>query len=243
MERTEAIEVIRKCWPVNRNGMLSDALETLIPELKESEDERVRKALLNEFIHLQSNGYKFAGLEGEEIIAYLEKQKEQNFEDIEDEAVRKYMKLDKFALANMLAERDKTNAEVIETFEGIEEQPAEWSEEDEKKIYFLSRLIEFQVKNDEYCFGDGRLISKQEAIEMLKSLRPQPRWKPSEEQIKALQMVKDSHCFMYQKDRIAIETLLEQLIIWNTYQTGGVKILKTPSKMQMALCHQNMVQE
>lgn len=40
---------------------------------------------------------------------------------------------------------------------------------------------------------------------------PQPRWKPSEEQIKALQMVKDSHCFMYQKDRIAIETLLEQL--------------------------------
>lgn len=50
----------------------------------------------------------------------------------------------------------------------------EWSEEDEKKIHFLSRLIEFQVKDDEYCFGDGSLISKQEAIEMLKSLRPQP---------------------------------------------------------------------
>ena len=51
-------------------------------------------------------------------------------------------------------------------------KPAEWSEEDEKKINFLARLIEFQVKDDEYCFGDGRLISKQEAIEMLKSLRP-----------------------------------------------------------------------
>lgn len=50
-----------------------------------------------------------------------------------------------------------------------------WSEEDEKKIHFLSRLIEFQVKDDEYCFGDGSLISKQEAIEMLKSLRPQPK--------------------------------------------------------------------
>ena len=69
---------------------------------------------------------------------------------------------------------------------------AEWSENDEKKINFLSRLIEFQVKDDEYCFGDGRLISKQEAIEMLKSLRPVSKeslqsWKPSEEQMDALQ--------------------------------------------------------
>lgn len=37
------------------------------------------------------------------------------------------------------------------------------------------------------------------------------RWKPSKKQLKALQMVKDSHYFMYQQDRVAIETLLEQL--------------------------------
>jgi len=42
-----------------------------------SEDERVRKALLSEFISLQSKGYKFAGLEGEDIINWLEKQSEQ----------------------------------------------------------------------------------------------------------------------------------------------------------------------
>lgn len=58
-----------------------------------------------------------------------------------------------------------------------DEKPAEWSKEDEKKINFLSRLIEFQVKDDEYCFSEGRFVSKQEAIEMLKSLRPQPyKW-------------------------------------------------------------------
>lgn len=67
---------------------------------------------------------------------------------------------------------------------GAVQKPAEWSKEDEKKIHFLSRLIEFQVKDDEYCFGDGSLISKQEAIEMLKSLRPP--FKPSEEQMDAL---------------------------------------------------------
>lgn len=65
-----------------------------------------------------------------------------------------------------------------------EQKPVEWSEEDEKKIHFLSRLIEFQVKDDEYCFGDGTMITKQGAIEMLKSLRP--HWKPSEEQMKRL---------------------------------------------------------
>ena len=53
--------------------------------------------------------------------------------------------------------------------------PAEWSEEDEKKIHFLSRLIDFQVNDGEYCFGGNhRMVSKQEAIEMLLSLRPVP---------------------------------------------------------------------
>ena len=52
-------------------------IEGAFPELVESEDEVIRKALLNEFIHLQSKGYKFAGLEGEEIVAWLEKQSEE----------------------------------------------------------------------------------------------------------------------------------------------------------------------
>lgn len=59
-----------------------------------------------------------------------------------------------------------------------------WSEEDKKKINFLSRLIEFQVKDDEYCSSDGRFISKQEAIEMLKSLCPQPKSEWSEDIIR-----------------------------------------------------------
>lgn len=46
MERTEAIEVVRKNWPSEAFTLLREALETLIPELKESEDERIRKAIL-----------------------------------------------------------------------------------------------------------------------------------------------------------------------------------------------------
>ena len=79
MNRTEAIEVIRKSWPVSRNELLHEALKTLIPELKESEDERVRKFLIGYFSELVDENSEW-GLTKEtrdKIIAYLEKQKEQ----------------------------------------------------------------------------------------------------------------------------------------------------------------------
>ena len=77
MERTEAIEVIRKCWPVNRNGMLSEALKTLIPELEENEDERIKSAMIRGFNSMMANHpvNTFAGVSIRDIIAYLEKQK------------------------------------------------------------------------------------------------------------------------------------------------------------------------
>lgn len=49
-----------------------------------------------------------------------------------------------------------------------------------------------------------------EVLDIIRSLQKK-LWKPTEEQLKALQMVKDSHCFMYQQERRAVETLLKQL--------------------------------
>ena len=74
-----------------------------------------------------------------------------------------------------------------------EQPPAEWSEEDEEKITFLERLIRYNVPEGQYSLADGHkggFVTKLEAIFMLKSLRPQPRWKPSEEQMKALEDAK-----------------------------------------------------
>lgn len=50
MDRKEAIEVVRKNWPYSGYTMLCEALETLIPELAESEDEKIRKSLLS-YLH------------------------------------------------------------------------------------------------------------------------------------------------------------------------------------------------
>lgn len=75
MERSEAIEIIRKNWPDGRH-QLREALETLIPELKESEDERIRKAI---HIYLDwLRGRKDYAPRGEysigDMISWLEKQ-------------------------------------------------------------------------------------------------------------------------------------------------------------------------
>ena len=67
------------------------------------------------------------------------------------------------------------------------QKPAEWSEEDEKKMIFLERLIKYNVPDGQYGWADGRkggFVTKSEAISMLKSLRPS--WKPSEEQMEIL---------------------------------------------------------
>lgn len=134
----EALERIKEYY--NMGGQPSRAdLECIFPELRESEDERIRRTLV-EYFSPKVQLDLVRGVPIQKIRDWLENQKEQ--------------------------------------------KPAEWSEEDNKKIHFLSRLIEIQVNNGEYCFGGNGMVSKQEAIEMLKSLRPS--WKPKKEQMKAL---------------------------------------------------------
>lgn len=136
----EILGVVKELYP-SMSDYQKEKFDGICSELKESEDERIRKHIIEVF--KERVGYVWKdGTTNDECLAYLEKKKEQNLEDIEDKAVRKYMKLDKFALANMLAERDKTNAEVIEAFESIEQKPAEWSEEDEYRFELLMAMCE-----------------------------------------------------------------------------------------------------
>jgi len=81
MNKEEAIEIIRKNWPDASFTQLRVALETLIPELKDSEDERIRKEII-EFIQWSEDRgmtrHDFhQAKRPSEWIAYLEKQKEQ----------------------------------------------------------------------------------------------------------------------------------------------------------------------
>lgn len=66
----------------------------------------------------------------------------------------------------------------------IEQKPAEWSEEDE---YVIDKVIEWaKIVNPTSTIFEK--IPKERFIERLKSLRSQHHWKPSEEQMLALQV-------------------------------------------------------
>lgn len=142
MERTEAIEVIRENWPDASFIQLREALETLIPELKESEDERIRKFLVkhvSEWIGCIEHDLRVSpkDVESEKELAmfkaglaYLKKQKEQKPAQTETE--KQYVRTLKALVSDFIRDR---NPEDVPYYQGIfdwldgrhiEQQPAEW---------------------------------------------------------------------------------------------------------------------
>ena len=88
MTREEAIKVVRNIYQTDTE---KEALETLIPELAESEDEKIRKTLLEYFN--ERNSYRdedetFNGVSFSSIIAYLEKLKESGIKWLKSDNVK-----------------------------------------------------------------------------------------------------------------------------------------------------------
>ena len=77
MTREEAINEI-KSWDF-LEGKEIEAIHTLIPELLESEDERIRKKLIEYFSHYKEDREWWEGITPRDIISYLEKQKLRKF--------------------------------------------------------------------------------------------------------------------------------------------------------------------
>ncbi len=75
MTRKEAIEIVRNIYETKQE---KEALEFLIPELAESEDERVRKEIIRIVDIWTNSSPVINGIPRETLLAYLEKQKEQN---------------------------------------------------------------------------------------------------------------------------------------------------------------------
>ena len=91
MTREKAINIVRN---INQTDTEKEALATLIPELHESEDERIRKKILAEYkerLTIESVAYKNPECNKETVdylekaIAYLEKQKEHTLSTKETE--------------------------------------------------------------------------------------------------------------------------------------------------------------
>lgn len=181
MDRKEAIGVIKKNWPHSGYTMLREALETLIPELKESEDEQHRKWIL-EYLYdgLRKSDEQFKN-QFECAIAWLEKQGEQKDEKNTDFTIYYPLKngkgkyesipysfygtLTSFSenidLINFLRNCFYSEEECEEWIKKQDEQKPTWNEEDEKMFKSIIECID----------GTGLLDSDQ--IDWLKSIKTQ----------------------------------------------------------------------
>lgn len=155
----EALERAKKGLPIDE----------VFPELKESEDEKIRKNLIELLLDTPAQDIISHHLELSKVLAYLERLK-----DIDCLACDQHLK--GYIASRKVTEEEKQKEQV----------PAEWSDEDEKMLeHIISDLREFRD-----CETDEELVSDYEdEITWLKSRRPQPHWKPSEEQIDALKRV------------------------------------------------------
>lgn len=152
----------------------------VIFELKEGEDELIRRRLINLIkelaaakLPIATGGY-FVDGQDKKYIAYLEKQKDaigaarqQGYEEGMEDG------------ASMVDQKQK------------EQQPAEWSEEDEDMYArIVRRYTDYEgviMRTKEESVAAKMLDAMaQEENWLHKSLRPQPHWKPSEKEIEAL---------------------------------------------------------
>ena len=173
----EALADMKVIYP-NLKGDAKLAVEHAFPELAESEDERIRKWLV-ELVENQKPKM-FTEVKKMDVFAWLEKQKEQKEIPLMNGDAELYFD-------NWIQHNDTTKRGYFE--EGIryaqrlqkEQKPAEWSEEDEKmKERLITKLnwITYNTRTDSTSLN----ITFFDEIEWLKSLRPQkkedlPKWR------------------------------------------------------------------
>lgn len=113
MEREEAIKIVKSHYPANKQ-MLNEALEFLIPELKESDDERIRKDIMILVKDWWDRVNKDDISTKEQMIAWLEKQKATDKEIV----FRPLAGTDIIVAAKQALEKIEIGKEIILAFNG-----------------------------------------------------------------------------------------------------------------------------
>lgn len=144
-----------------------ETVEYIFPDLKESEDERIRKALI-QFLRDYPTNLPNGKYSRSDFFTWLEKQKEPK-------------------------PRIEICPHSIKSKSYKEQNPA-WSEEDKETIDLLIEILKVNHPNGEFKTTeagiiDVKYISTEEIISRLESLRPQPKQEWSEEDEEMLEYV------------------------------------------------------
>ena len=175
----EALNWMQKIYPTLTGANKEDA-EHYFPELKDSEDEKIRKEII-EYLTVTCEKDLVGHPERQRWIAYLKEQK-----SVQSDTEKQYVSTLESLISDFLHGKQEVDRDYYQQIcdwlevRHIEEKPVEWSEEDENRFNNLIFLVEYS--------GEGQATKEGfiKFIKRLKSLRPQPHWKPSKEQLNAL---------------------------------------------------------
>ena len=176
----------------------SNVAEEIFSEFEMSEDEKMRKAIIDFFSEPGRKEYILNGFTIDDIIAWLEKQGQVKESEI----------------PQPIKETSKENDNSL--------TKKAWSEEDERILQCLIRDQEKaldDVRNDKY--GHSEIISDlkemyRERIDWLKQLKQRHTWKPSKGQLECLDVAidkvgKDHSPFFTNRAYLTLKALKEQL--------------------------------
>jgi len=203
----EALEWARSIYP-HTCGSEKEDLEHFFPELSESEDERIRKEIISfvlEVLSRQKDNYEDRKFDS--WLAWLEKQKEQKPAEWSEEDGKNLEEtlyfIREFQQSNRCKdEGDMQNSVTCENwlksrFKSLRPQPhKEWTEEDEKNITEILCILHMASLSDE---------TRTRLCNWIRNIHP--HWKPSEEQMEALDNAR--FCKFY--DRNELDSLYEDL--------------------------------
>lgn len=129
--------------------VIKDLITYIFPELKESDDERIRKGIIKFLIDVNNGVYTKSELEIASWIAWLEKQCSDisSFPESQRKYMEKYISLDKVTLIKLLAERDINVEECINSFE--EQVNQKWNEEMKFRKFDIitNSKIEYEIRD------------------------------------------------------------------------------------------------
>ncbi len=148
MKTTEVLNIVRQ---MVADGQISqEVAERYFPELAESKDERIRKAIIEHFTGLHSSVYPYKGFTKEQILAWLEKKGEQKpaawSEEDEENSKNILYILNQFKGFAIYSE-DKTAENCIDWLKSIKSrtQPQSQWKPSEEMLEALYRAIPIDV--------------------------------------------------------------------------------------------------
>lgn len=236
IEKEKALDVVRQ---MVADGQVSqEVAEKYFPELKESEDEKIRKAIVKMISDIDGGSpFEKYGIIKKEALAWLEKQGEKGTNGNEREIPISEQNLTGKVEQKPWSEEDEENLKWFEKFfraesviaegrdipqdrylwlknlKGRVQPKKEWSDEDEQYLLVCKNALAKYQTTDKW---DAHIISHW-LEDKLKSIRPLNRWRPSDGELECLgyaieKAKKDWSPLINNRIYLTLKALKEQLL-------------------------------